>query len=198
MAADKAESARDWAQAAIYLVIAGVAGYLIYTVVGAVQTIAKQTAAAVTSVTGAASNTVVGGATLWDNVLSFFGYNTIDTSTIPGYAVGNWNKMMNSGSDNPLSSAYVPQDSSVTNPGPTAVQNNYVTPLDAAFGTFATNAVANIVGIFQQIPTQDLVNLTYSYEKLLNGRDLALSIQNTGGTLPDIIASIIMQKPISQ
>ena len=196
--ASEGDKTRDTITTVTYVVIIGVVGYLVYQVIGALSTIAKQGGAAVTSATGAASNTVQGASDIWNGFLGMLGFSQTDPTTIPGYQVGNWQKLM-ADPKNPFSPAYVPAASSVINPGPTSVQNNYATPLYNVFDTMFNINTDQALNLFQQMPSRDIVNLAWNYIKILQGMDIAADeiVKYGDPAFQDAVATVILNKPIS-
>lgn len=132
-----------------------------------------------------------------------FDFNNSDR-TFPGYAAGNWNKLMSS-AKNPFTASYKPVNpDAVTNPGPTAVKR-WSDALYNEMGQHAKYIVPGInpdfnkiITVYEQIPDLDNVNLVYKQSKDDNDFDLALDINGAmisfTDTFKDIIAGIILQK----
>jgi hypothetical protein len=133
-----------------------------------------------------------------------FDFSTTDPSTFPGYAVGNWNKMMGSAA-NPLSPSYKQSTpTSIVNPGPTQVKN-WSDTLYNEMGQSAKYLIPGvnpdfnkILAIYEQMPDLDNVNLVYLQCKNDHGFDLAADINGMmisfSDIFKDIIASIILKK----
>jgi hypothetical protein len=199
-----AEKTRDWTTTATYIVIAAVIGYLVYTIVGAISNITKQVGNAASSVATTASSVVQSGASAIDDFFSMLGFNQFDPTTIPGYATGNWQKLM-AQPNNPFTAAYQPSSNSVINPGPTVVTNSYATPIyNSLYHWYTPVDVNTLLGTFNAIPSRDLFNLTWSY--LNNGvtgtnfdmvNDPNYGISTLSQAFQDALATIILNKPIS-
>ena len=197
MATD-AEKSRDWITTAGYILGFGIVAFIVFEVVGSFDTILKQAGAAATSATGAASNTVQSGAGIWNDFLGMLGFSSTDPTQIPGYKVGNWQILLSRGAGNPMSPGYTPADSSVITPGPTALTANYITPLDNEFSSWFNINTDKVLTLFQEMPSQDIVNLVWKYENEFNDTDMAAEIAQLGNDqFKDAIATVIMSKPIS-
>lgn len=222
MAEGKVAEAEEWLFFTAKLVGLLAAAYAIYWIVekvagagglgdlfkgaGDVASAAGKTASSASEVVSAATGTA-------GNIISgMFGsvHYDLDTTKIPGYAPGNWNKMMNSGVNNPFSNSYVPNAYSHVNPGPTAVQKMAQDLRDALtqpFIPFLGDHVTPMLNAFMAIPNQDNANLVYlAFPNTTGGllkrppdSDLANFgfMTNLDDELRDVIASIILSKPIN-
>jgi hypothetical protein len=202
-----------WAQALIWLSVAGVLVVIAWTMGSKIIEFFE-------SIVKAGANTAKDAADITDtaedtatvSIKTLFGSDDyhIDMSGVSGFKKGNWNRLMNSGGSNPLSLSYQVQAASFANPGPTAVAKlaqDMRNALQQPLLPFEKKDPQAIINAYLAIPDKDNVNLVY---KAFNDTKAGLmesppdkDMANYGlmtefdDNLRDIVASIILSKPVS-
>ena len=200
--ASAADNATGWLKFTALGLLLLMGGYVSYLIVeklsGGISSIAASVSDIVQSA-GATSDTILNAAG--------FSFSGQDASAYPGYKAGNWNKLMALEVNNPLSNSYKSSPFSMVNPGPTQVHawaetiKGQVDPGWLGVLPFVGGNLDTVFNAFQAIPDQDNVNLVYEDIKKNHNFDLATdmsgNIVKVSPTSLDVIASIILSKPVT-